>query len=63
MGLKVHPYGFRVGINKPWHSRWFAGKDYSRLLIEDVHLRELAFGSGYMLTGRSGPGGPAAGRL
>src|SRR6202161_2768587 len=42
MGQKVHPYGFRVGINKPWHSRWFATKDYSRLLIEDVHLkREL----------------------
>ena len=42
MGQKVHPYGFRVGINKPWRSRWFAGKDYSRLLIEDVHLkREL----------------------
>ncbi len=42
MGQKVHPYGFRVGINKPWHSRWFAVKDYSRLLIEDVHLkREL----------------------
>jgi small subunit ribosomal protein S3 len=42
MGQKVHPYGFRVGVNKPWHSRWFAVKDYSRLLIEDVHLkREL----------------------
>src|ERR1700684_1779184 len=42
MGQKVHPYGFRVGINKPWRSRWFSGKDYSRLLIEDVHLkREL----------------------
>src|SRR6202167_1249188 len=42
MGQKVHPYGFRVGVNKPWHSRWFATKDYSRLLIEDVHLkREL----------------------
>jgi small subunit ribosomal protein S3 len=42
MGQKVHPYGFRVGINKPWRSRWFSGRDYSRLLIEDVHLkREL----------------------
>ena len=42
MGQIVHPYGFRVGINKPWRSRWFSGRDYSRLLIEDVHLkREL----------------------
>jgi small subunit ribosomal protein S3 len=42
MGQKVHPYGFRVGINKPWRSRWFANRDYSRLLVEDVHLkREL----------------------
>src|SRR6201985_2642099 len=42
MGQKARPYGFRVGINKPWRSRWFSGRDYSRLLIEDVHLkREL----------------------
>ncbi|MGB6130827.1 MAG: 30S ribosomal protein S3 [Acidobacteriaceae bacterium] len=42
MGQKVHPYGFRVGINKPWRSRWFVSRDYDKLLIEDVHLkREL----------------------
>jgi len=42
MGQKVHPYGFRIGINKPWRSRWFVGRDYDKLLIEDVHLkREL----------------------
>ncbi|PLX41774.1 MAG: 30S ribosomal protein S3, partial [Deltaproteobacteria bacterium] len=23
MGQKVHPYGFRVGIIKPWLSRWY----------------------------------------
>jgi small subunit ribosomal protein S3 len=42
MGQKVHPYGFRVGINKPWRSRWFVSRDYDKLLVEDVHLkREL----------------------
>ena len=24
MGQKVHPYGFRLGFNKTWRSRWFA---------------------------------------
>ena len=23
MGQKVHPYGFRIGFNKTWKSRWF----------------------------------------
>ncbi len=42
MGQKVHPYGFRLGVNKPWRSRWFVERDYDKLLIEDVKLkREL----------------------
>src|SRR6201999_2257096 len=42
MGQKVHPYGFRLGINKPWRSRWFTERDYDKLLVEDVNLkREL----------------------
>ena len=41
MGHKVHPYGFRVGINKPWLSRWYGGKDYSKTLHEDLGLRTL----------------------
>ena len=42
MGQKVHPYGFRLGINKPWRSRWFSERDYDKLLVEDVNLkREL----------------------
>jgi small subunit ribosomal protein S3 len=40
MGQKVHPYGFRLGFNKPWRSRWFAKQDYSKLLQEDVELRD-----------------------
>jgi small subunit ribosomal protein S3 len=42
MGQKVHPYGFRLGYNKPWKSRWFAKRDYSNWLHEDLSLkREL----------------------
>ena len=39
MGQKVHPYGFRLGINKPWKSRWFVERGYDKLLIEDVKLK------------------------
>src|SRR5271168_4879688 len=39
MGQKTHPYGFRLGYNKPWKSRWYADKDYAELLHEDVKLR------------------------
>src|SRR5579884_1243928 len=40
MGQKVHPYGFRLGFNKPWRSRWFAKQTYAKLLQEDLELRE-----------------------
>ena len=40
MGQKVHPYGFRLGFNKTWRSRWFAKQDYAKLLQEDLELRE-----------------------
>src|SRR6202046_1327063 len=40
MGQKVHPYGFRLGFNKPWRSRWFAKQDYSKLLHEDLELKQ-----------------------
>ncbi len=39
MGQKVHPYGFRLGFNKTWRSRWFADRDYAKLLHEDIKLR------------------------
>ena len=39
MGQKVHPYGFRLGVNKPWRSRWFTERDYDKLLVEDVKLK------------------------
>ena len=40
MGQKVHPYGFRLGYNKPWRSRWYAKRDYSTLLHEDLQLKK-----------------------
>ena len=41
MGQKVNPIGLRVGVNRTWDSRWFAGDDYSRMLHEDLTLRRF----------------------
>jgi small subunit ribosomal protein S3 len=41
MGQKVHPYGFRLGFNKSWNSKWFAKKQYKEFLQEDLMVREL----------------------
>ncbi len=41
MGQKVNPIGLRIGINKGWQSRWFATKDYARLLKEDMMIRQI----------------------
>jgi small subunit ribosomal protein S3 len=41
MGQKVSPVGLRIGINKYWQSRWFANKDYSKFLNEDIKIREF----------------------
>jgi small subunit ribosomal protein S3 len=39
MGQKTHPLGFRLGILKDWKSRWYAEKDFPRLLEEDETIR------------------------
>lgn len=39
MGQKTHPHGFRLGIVKPWRSRWFASKEFPTLLKEDELIR------------------------
>ena len=42
MGQKINPIGLRLGINRTWDSRWFAGKnEYAKLLHEDVRIREM----------------------
>ncbi len=44
MGRKVHPIGFRLGINKRWNSRWFAEKkQYAQQLHEDRAIRNLVY--------------------
>ena len=40
MGQKTHPYGFRLGYTRTWNSRWYAKKDFVKLLHEDVEIRE-----------------------
>jgi len=39
MGHKVNPIGLRLGINRTWDSRWFAERDYAKLLHDDLSLR------------------------
>ena len=44
MGHKVNPIGLRLGINRTWDSRWFAGKtEYGALLHEDLAIRNFLF--------------------
>ncbi len=40
MGQKVHPYGFRLGFNRTWKSRWFETRRYADFLHEDLRLRD-----------------------
>jgi small subunit ribosomal protein S3 len=40
MGRKVHPYAFRIGAIKGWNSKWFAEKDFSTNLLEDLKIRK-----------------------
>jgi len=40
MGQKVNPIGLRLGVNRTWDSRWFAGRDYGELLHQDLKLRD-----------------------
>ena len=40
MGQKVNPIGVRLGVNRTWDSRWYAGKkEYGKLLQEDIKIR------------------------
>lgn len=40
MGQKVHPYGFRLGYIKGWHSNWYAKEGYAEALHEDLKIRQ-----------------------
>lgn len=41
MGQKVHPKGLRIGIIRDWDAKWFAEKDFAKLLIEDIKVRKF----------------------
>lgn len=41
MGQKVHPVGFRLGFIRDWESHWYAGRDYGKLLNEDIKVRKF----------------------
>ncbi len=40
MGQKTHPTGIRLGITKTWNSKWFARKNYTELLHEDLMIQK-----------------------
>ena len=41
MGHKTHPIGYRLGHNRTWSSRWYAGKEFARFLHEDIKIRKM----------------------
>jgi small subunit ribosomal protein S3 len=41
MGHKVHPNGFRLGVSRTWNAKWYADRDYTDLLKEDMRIRRL----------------------
>ncbi|MGE5445873.1 MAG: 30S ribosomal protein S3 [Ignavibacteriales bacterium] len=48
MGQKICPIGLRIGITKSWDSKWYAEKQkYTRLLHEDIEIRDLIKGEFY----------------
>ena len=40
MGQKVHPHGFRLGYIYDWNSKWFADRNYTSQLHEDLGIRK-----------------------
>jgi small subunit ribosomal protein S3 len=41
MGQKIYPVGLRLGITENWRSRWYAGKEYSETVAQDIEIREF----------------------
>jgi small subunit ribosomal protein S3 len=44
VGQKVNPVGFRLGVYRNWDARWYADKEYTKLLHEDLAMRRLISG-------------------
>ena len=43
MGQKVHPIGFRVGVNRKWVSNWFNPKLAPVYIAEDKRIRDMIY--------------------
>jgi len=41
LGQKVHPYGFRLGVNQDWRAKWYTEKNYTRFLLDDLKRRRV----------------------
>src|SRR5258708_23596656 len=41
MGRKVQPYGCRLGVSRSWTAKWYADKEYTALLKEEIGIRQL----------------------
>ena len=40
MGQKINPNGFRLGVIRDWHARWYAGnRSYRTQLAADIEMR------------------------
>ncbi|RIK44240.1 MAG: 30S ribosomal protein S3 [Chloroflexi bacterium] len=44
MGRKVNPIGFRLGIVQQWDSNWYAERNYTEQLHEDLAIRKTIMG-------------------
>ena len=41
MGQKVHPVGFRIGVNKKWKSNWYSEENAPEYIAEDRKIRDM----------------------
>ncbi|MDE3017494.1 MAG: 30S ribosomal protein S3 [Nitrospirota bacterium] len=41
MGQKTHPVGYRLGYTRTWSSRWYADKEFAKLLHQDIQIRKV----------------------
>jgi small subunit ribosomal protein S3 len=44
MGQKVNPRSMRLQVDHDWQSRWYADRDYSTFLIQDLRIRKILAG-------------------
>jgi small subunit ribosomal protein S3 len=41
LGQKVHPYAFRLGVSRDWLAKWYAERNYTQFLLDDIRLRKI----------------------